>query len=159
MGFTSGSAVTANSDFTKFAFEQSLTKILASGNTFSDLHVGVVDELIARLRAERGVDDPSVISNTADWKPYLVHRVLAKIFAGITPRGGDNGKAAYYEAKSEELWRRTAVRTATTTQARRGLPVIAQPEAGTRFPAPGVAPGWSLVGEVPDFTSRALGGY
>lgn len=159
MGFSTDTAITVNADLTKYFFEQSLTKVLRDGESFTALHQGVVNELIARLRAERGVDDASTITNTADWKPYLCAKVLEKVFAGITPRGGEGSKATYYAAKAEELWRATALKTSTTVRTRRGLPCVVNVDRGTRHPTPGASVGSQIAATAIDgFDLRVIEG-
>lgn len=96
MGFSSGTAATTDSDLLKYFFEQQVDKLLTSGNAYTNLHLGVVDEHIAWLKGERGIGDASTITNTTDHKPLLVAMVLEKIFAGLAPRGDAADKASYY---------------------------------------------------------------
>lgn len=159
MGFTSGTAVTVDSDLTKFFFEQRITQILASGETFTALHLGVVDEHIAWLESERGIGDASTITNESAHKPLLVAMMLEKIFAGITPRGGDGTKAAYYAGKVVELRRTLPVRTSANRYSRRGLPKLVNVEAGSRFPAAGGSPGDQVArSKMPNFDDHVIEG-
>lgn len=159
MGFTSGTAATTDADLLKYFFEQQVDKLLTSGNSYTNLHLGVLDEHIAWLRGERGVDDASQITNTTDHKPLLVAMVLEKLFAGLAPRGDAADKASYYAQKVADLRRSLPIVTAAGTRTRRGLPVLVQTDWGTRFPAPGRCRGEQVAAsEIAAFDDRVIEG-
>lgn len=159
MALVSGSAVTVDSDLTKYFFEQQVSKLLASGESYTALHLGVLDEHIAWLKGERGVADASTITNNTDHKPLLVAMVLEKIFAGLAPRGDASDKAAYYAGKVVELRRSLPISTATATRTRRGLPVLVNVDRGSRFPAPGMCrPSQIAANEISGFDDRVIEG-
>lgn len=132
MGFTADTAVTANSDFLKYAFDQQVTNLLRDSNTYAELHKGAVNLLIRDLRG-KGYD-PSVITNTTDFLAELVYWVLWQIFDGQARNGND--KAARSAEKYELKWReqvKTRVYVTSDdskTRGPKGLPMTLNPDGG-----------------------------
>lgn len=158
MGFSTGSAATVDADLLKYFYEQQIANLLRDSNTYASLHLGVVDEHISWLRAERGVNDASEITNTTDHKPLLVAMVLEKIFAGLG-RGKATEKASYYAGKVVELRRVLPIVTADATHTRRGLPVCVNVDYGSRFPRLGSRPGRQAASsEISGFDLRIIDG-
>lgn len=86
-------ALTSNSDILKYVFEQGLTRLLQSGNDFSDLHQGVAEEIRIWLEAN-GVPDADNIMNSSDFKSAAIH-----LFASKVIRSYDAAKANEYSNK------------------------------------------------------------
>lgn len=174
MGFVVGTAVTTNADFTKYAFEQSLTNLLRSGNTYSDLHVGAVNTLIAEHLEPKGYTTAaklSAITNTDSFKPALTFWVLAQIFTGQgqSARREDErqqalSKADEYSRRYRESLSKVAIVTSDgKARTQRGLPIVANQDRGTRYPALGsggeLARGAQpLRGEIDDFDGTVIEG-
>jgi len=158
MGFSSGSAATTDADLLRYFYEQQIEKLLRDSNTYTALHLGVVEEHIAWLRGQRGVDDASLITNDTDHKPLLVAMVLEKIFAGLGRRESRE-KSSYYAGKAAELRRTLPIVTADITHTRRGLPVLVNIDAGSRFPRLGGRKGSQVArNEIAGFDLRVIEG-
>lgn len=146
MGFAQDSAITVNADLTKYRFEQQITNLLRGSETFTELHKGAVNTLIAEHLRPKGFNTAAklaAISNTDDFKPALVCWVLAQIFSG---QGGRNpaereaglSKAGFYMSEYHRSLERVVIDPGdNTTVQKRGLPIGVQVDAGSRFPALG----------------------
>lgn len=154
MGFTADTAVSADSDLLKYAYEQQIANLQRGGNTFVELHKGATNDLIRRLRAQGFTTTQlSGATNVEDWKPALVAWVLSKIFAGQggrTPAERDQavGKAAFYADQYERLLKSTAVVLAdATVRQKRGLPICVNVDGGTMFPSRGSSGPTRIAGD------------
>ena len=141
MGFTVDTAVTVNGDVTKYAFEQQITNLLR-GETYTALHLGAVNTLIAEFLRPRGFNTTAklaAISNADDFKPALTYWVLSRIFAGQAAAAASagareqaSGKAEYYLAQHHASLSRVVIDPGDlTTVARRRLPVGVNIDSGS----------------------------
>lgn len=76
------STLTDNTSVLKYEFVQGISRVLESGNSYTELHQGVADEIRIWLESEGGVPDADLIENTADFVPAAVNLFLAKMFRG-----------------------------------------------------------------------------
>lgn len=148
MGFVVGTAVTVNADFTKYIFDQQLTNLLRGSNTFTDLHVGAVNTLIAEHLRPRGYTTAAklaAITNTDDFLRALCCWVAWQIFAGQGQSARSENERQAAQSKAEEYRRayfeslsKVAILTSDgKARTKRGLPIVANADRGTRYPALG----------------------
>lgn len=148
MGFAEGVAITVNGDLTKYVFEQQLTNLLRGAQTFSDLHVGAVDTLIAEFLRPKGYvtsTQLAAITNTNDFRPALCCWVVSRIFIGQAASARSEGeranalsKADFYRREYERL-RAAVVIQDGKVRSRRGLPLVVNVDGGSMYGALGGA--------------------
>jgi len=147
MGFTADTAATTNADFTKYAMEQQLSNLLRDSNTYDDLHKGAVNVLIRDLRG-KGYD-PSLITNTEDFKAELVYWILVRI-KEAQARAGNRAaqdQVIQYEEKYQQQVRTRVYVTASKVRTARRLPMVSNLDHGMEFgPVRHQADGFAQIG-------------
>jgi hypothetical protein len=156
VGFAQDTAITVDADLLKYAFEQQIQNLLRSGNTYAELHKGAVNALIAEHLRPRGFSTAgklAAIANAEDFRPGLVYWVLSRIFAGQGGRTeGERqqalSKAGFYFGLYRESLGKVAIDPGDEPLVtRRGLPVLANVDQGSMFPALGEARPASVGGD------------
>lgn len=152
MGFVVGTAITDNDDLKKYVFEQQITNLLRGAETYTELHKGAVNTLIAEHLRPKGFTTAaklSAIANADDFEPALTYWVAAAIFdgqGGRTPaeREAALGKAFHYRKLYRESLEKLVIdpgEASANWKQKRGLPVVVNVDEGSMYPALGGSSG------------------
>lgn len=95
------SALTDNTDILKNVWEQGITRMLESGNAYTDVHTAVSTELRIWLENDGGVPDADLVTNTADFVPAAAHYFCSKILANRDKELSDRYFSSYTRLRKE----------------------------------------------------------